>query len=960
MDGATQLGASAGVGTSPSTAALPTPAPVVVPSAAPAASPTAAAPIDYDVLAQQARGGAAPSTARAGNIDYDALAQQARTAQATSPQQQVDPIRQSLTANPKGEGIYQMKNGAGGSLAVPFSNVEAMPDFRNNFDNEQEAERYLKDKSAVTPGFIHSTFNAITKPIQNYADQKLAQYTSPLTPERRQQLAQNGFKTGDLRAADFMQGTLNGIGEMLNHPIQTVSGTVDSLDNLADYIQQKLVPTGLWSPAEQKDVPKGAAAFTQMIQKMEQQYKNKPPYFLGQMLGQAILAHGAGEAFTPVAGAIKAAPEYTSAAANTMAKELTGVRPHIAQQMVEDTMDTNQAAQQTAAAENVTNAQQHSEQVQSALQDTQQAEDLHANAQRTAQSDQQAAHQQQVSDINDKNQLVQDQHAAKAQRIQANNDTLQQQITQRQGLEQQYSDATDQYYQKEGEVRTAAKATENQAWAPWHAAMDDVPVDSDRIMQPLQKIFKNSPEAKRALAQLQPDPEDVGEQAANDPQVQHYLQGRQQVMQQLFPKGAQDYEGLSPMQQDQVNSIMRSGGMEPPALDFDPEDGGQMTVGQIQRAKSILGQKLMKNQYEGYIKGEMQKVYNVLDNTVKAASDENDMGDTYSAAKQATQKFNQAFGRERPRIMTQDELRMKQANPQAYAQRLQDEKLAAVSYHDPELADSYRNVQQMRQQLSDTPEVEQLQKKIKPVPAPPSVGDIRPGMALQEHPPAPEPVQLPQPNRAPVPNRPEEVQPEVTQVGTDDLMQKNRDTYTQAVRSLRNRGIWYGAALPWLWVVRDVMHGNIEGAAGSAVGAAVSSVGSIVGLTKLSDWMEKPEVRDWVARPNERQMQEFNKLPPEQRKVIASGFDNMWKVAKMKSIAGKPFKISPLLLGFIAANRPKSGAELDAIKQKALTEMGQAGVSSEPDPAEGVGAAASPADIIGTGQPSATAGAPPQ
>lgn len=154
-----------------------------------------------------------------------------------------------------------------------------------------------------------------------------------------------------------------------------------------------------------------------------------------------------------------------------------------------------------------------------------------------------------------------------------------------------------------------------------------------------------------------------------------------------------------------------------------------------------------------------------------------------------------------------------------------------------------------------------------------------------------------QPDRPAFPDRPAEVRPEFRKLGPEDLMEANRNQYLQTVKKLREKGIFYGAVLPWLWVAKDLLTMNLPKAALNTIGAAVSSAVTAAGVLKLTDHLEKPEIIEWIARPSAKDIAKLNDLPPEQRRAVADGFRQVTAVA-----AKKGWKVSPLIGAFIAAS----------------------------------------------------------
>jgi hypothetical protein len=326
----------------------------------------------------------------------------------------------------------------------------------------------------------------------------------------------------------------------------------------------------------------------------------------------------------------------------------------------------------------------------------------------------------------------------------------------------------------------------------------------------------------------------------------------------------------------------------------------------------------------------MKQVQNALKAEVNRVSMEHGAMGDLEAARRATERYQQAFGRERPSPQTIDEMRKKGANPEQYRAEEDQERVDAAARHSQELVEAHERVKALREELREMPSEESLRKTKKKLRRPPTMGDIRPSYRLKPEPKPPATVEAyppaatapPEtregegreyakpPTREGPPEIPPYAKPKIKQIGEEDILEANRKQYAKTIENLRNRGIWYGAALPWLWVARDLLALNFGKAALNAVGASMTSVISVAGLTKLADVLERPEIRDWVAAPSKGEMRELDRLPPEQRKAVAEGFRKINIVAKKKG-----YRVSPFIVAYMAANKGEAQVPGEENKQ---------------------------------------------
>ena len=317
-----------------------------------------------------------------------------------------------------------------------------------------------------------------------------------------------------------------------------------------------------------------------------------------------------------------------------------------------------------------------------------------------------------VEDAQAKNKTI-DADSAQAQ---SHNQASEQTLALRRQQEQVYQQATAAHYAKEAAADTRAKAEENAAWSQWRQKTAGKTLDGGQITGPLQKLRLDSPEVDRTLNQLEPRGDEV-------PQESPYAQIREHTAQQQFGK---DYESLSPVKQDQIDDLLHANGHSPEPIAFDPQAGQPISIDRVQRASSILQRYIRSGRFEGPLLHEMNQVAKVLHNAVTRASADAGAAADLSAARDSTVTYQGAFGRERRAPVTARTVREQQANPEAFRERANEERLARARRYDPTLVDSYRQVKAAKDALKKLPSEEQLRKGLKqPTPRQKiSAGDI--------------------------------------------------------------------------------------------------------------------------------------------------------------------------------------------------------------------------------------------
>lgn len=672
----------------------------------------------------------------------------------------------------------------------------------------------------------------------------------------------SGPKPGDTGIPYFLNSVGEGGGQAVHalaHPINTLTAFGHTLAHPIDSAHQEV-----------------------------DQLRSDPSRFIGNQIGNAAVMGAAGEGVAKGVGSVASKGADIVSGGTKAASDLSDVT-------VKGNTDATQANTDAAAAHNV--------QAQDAASETRGRELDYKNSISTKADDiaakdasgQAAAsqnYQDQLAKSRTHNQQVLDRHDAVKTRLGEQNDATDQTLAMRQKQQADLDDMTQKYYAQEDAAKAKAKGEENAAWQPWREKMDGVTIDGSEIAEPLQKIATSSPEVARVLRQLQPP----AAEAAPD---SSYAMDRAAIMKSQGYKGSyfDQPEGTRTI----IDKIAASSGFEPDPIDFDPQPGKPIPVDQVHRANSILQSAIRNGRYEGPILGELKQVGKVLRAAVSRASGEQGALADLTSAREATMKYQDAFGRERYQPTTQDEIREKQANPEAFKERDDEDRLSKASQFDPDLVDSFRGVKAARENLKKLPTEDTLRKSLKQIPQPPSVGDIRPGYSLLPDPDVPQmqqPVgspleraqqQVPQPQRLLPPNRP--IDTPTKTIGPEDIQNANRSAIAERAQAARGKTFSrIASGLAAYDVIRSAIEGNWQHA-GVDIAARGGLAAAQYGFSKL---LENPKVVDYLSKPTASQMAAIDPS-------VARGLQPLIDAAKSKGI-----KISPAITAAISAHGGKT------------------------------------------------------
>jgi len=811
------------------------------------------AQVDYDALADQARKPAASAPPAATSkkkkaqpaIDYDALAAQSRQAQ-EAPSAAPDLTTNSINpATGTGYGLYRMGSYdynqgqvTKPEIQVPYNRV-ADAQAAGYSLHPDEAPRYQND----------TAHNGSVSRATGQVKSLLSRMTEPM-PDR----PLNGTPFQNAAAA------LTNVGQI---PFNVVNRTVRGVAGLPQGVALTAVDAIQGNPEGLDPFAMGENSY----KNLQQDTANLGPVAaLSNLGGDAATMYATGklgshaievgtEPMMKVVRGVRNAPEF-------VARVATGTGKGPVEELVKQRQLTNEGIDKA----NALTDKAHSGDIQDALHDQHGREigyqkAVDSKTQEIAQADQseagQLAAKQSAADqkIAAANESVKAKHQAVAQKVAEANRAAKNALELRRQHEQTYQKATTDHYAKEQAADTQAKAEENSAWSGWRQKTAGKTLDGGLISDPLQKLRLDSPEVDRTLNQLEPRGDEV-------PQESPYTQIRAQAAQQQFGK---DYESLSPVKQDEVDDLLHSNGYSPDPIAFDPQKGQPISIDRVQRASSILQRYIRSGRFEGPLLGEMKQVAKVLRNAVTRASADAGAAPELDAARNSTVTYQNAFGRERNTPATARTVREKQINPEAFQERVDEERLARARRYDPTLVDSYRQVKAAREALDKLPPEDQLRKSLRQVPPPPTVNDPRPGFRLTA-PPQRTPARLTSGSPAerafqsveqpPRPNFPDRPIPDPHQtISAGDITAAYKAAAEASAGKWWSRGRW-AAAAPVIWAMRGFFGGHIPpllttGLESGGILAASHAAASLLRYPPMIEFLTKARPEDTAMIPPE-------------------------------------------------------------------------------------------------------------
>lgn len=461
-----------------------------------------------------------------------------------------------------------------------------------------------------------------------------------------------------------------------------------------------------------------------------------------------------------------------------------------------------------------------------------------------------------------KNADLQASHTADVARVAEENQASEQTLGLRQKTEAELAGKTQEYYAKEDAAKSAADKQNQANWDAWRQKVGDRPVDMAAVNETIDKVSAKFPEARQIIDQTTATPADMS--AANA----QFVADRNAVMKQQGY--GTDYESLPAEAKTKVDDLINRLGLQP--------EGGvpidttkPMSIQQLHDMKTQLGWRLARGEFPPNITGAMKQVYGSLRQAEARTSVEAGAVPEYDQALQSHQQFQEAFGRSKPERAMEGEARKKEANPEAYDQQQEQERLAAAGKVEPSLPSAYQEVVGLRQKVKALPTEEQLRKGIKQPPEPPNL--VKPkqlGVDIQR----------------------------TTQKALADRA-KNWGSF-----NARDIGIIGSSVIltPLLYFLGEAVapHG---GASALAPAMALGYEGSKFAASRV---LNNPTVTKWLSKTPPEEVQALNRIPGADKIKVQDGLTN---IIVESGRQGKPVTVSPELQQFLG---PENVAKITA------------------------------------------------
>jgi len=462
-------------------------------------------------------------------------------------------------------------------------------------------------------------------------------------------------------------------------------------------------------------------------------------------------------------------------------------------------------------------------------------------------------------------------------------------------------EVTDAYFNKEDATEVRVKKATDKEWTEFHEAAK-APVNVDQLADDLSKINARNPAAAQELHHITAAPEDA---APDSP----YAADRAAIMKSQGY--GVDYWELPPAKRAEVDAMAATSGFTPEPIDLNPETGVPTSLEDIHRATSIIGQNIANGRYEGVMLGEMKQVLKALNAARTRGAIELGVLPELQRGVKATREFKEAFGKKRPDQKTEKTERKADANPEAVDSVAEQKRLAATAKHDPSLVEDYKAVQAAREHLRSFPKPDQLRKGLasaeppnrpaeNPLPKPPKVKPEPEDPLLHGRQGVPELKQLPV---AKPKLEPQLQEPQIQRPGLDEARQAKLGALNKQIDWIHHRGKWVATGAAFSGVLYGILQGNVS----KITEAVVAATGALILTDKFATFLERPGVQEFFTRPEPRDIEYFEKLPPDQRAVVVEGLRPAVEEARSRGV-----KVSPLLLTLIGSQlsqQPKTAGE---------------------------------------------------
>lgn len=276
--------------------------------------------------------------------------------------------------------------------------------------------------------------------------------------------------------------------------------------------------------------------------------------------------------------------------------------------------------------------------------------------------------------------------------------------------------------------------------------------------------------------------------------------------------------------------------------------GDTLTYRDLQGYRSELGNELQKGSLPGDVYHAYQDMQGSITDAMKDIADSRGLGDQFDQARSYYKQMSDTF--DDPHSPIRRALNSTEPGGVVKAFTGKDKSgIEALAQYDPDLA----------QRINTTRGYAAEAKGIRSSTAAPKAAPI-----LK---PAPTPIQ-----------------PDITQLGPEDIQSAKADALTTRANKIRNTGHGLANTMAVLDGIRNIMHGN--------VGGLVTDVGARGGLSLaqhgLAAALEHPAIANWLTQPTAADLAELAKLSPAERTAAAQNIQPLIDAASQRGLRVAP------------------------------------------------------------------------
>ncbi len=276
--------------------------------------------------------------------------------------------------------------------------------------------------------------------------------------------------------------------------------------------------------------------------------------------------------------------------------------------------------------------------------------------------------------------------------------------------------------------------------------------------------------------------------------------------------------------------------------------GDDLTYRDLQGYRSEIGRELQK----GSLPGDVYKAYKDMQETITDAMSDiakaRGLGDAFDEARGYYKKMSDTF--DDPSSPIRKAIDSPEVGGVVKAFKGKDKSgIEALAQYDPDLA----------QRINTTRGYAAEAMKIKPPTGAPKVAP-------------------------PLAPKPPQVQPNLTQLGPEDIQSAKIDSIFHRADKIRNTGHSLANTIVVLDTIRNLIHGNLEG-----IGTDIGARGGLaIAQHGLAAALERPAVVNWLTKPSAADLQELSRLPATERSAAAQNLQPLIEAAQRKGLVVNP------------------------------------------------------------------------